>query len=216
MRDESTTWSRTIAVAAGVIAIGILPAAATASAPVAALQDLVGAKGSSGETALTHRGYALVGVTSPTSPVYWREPGTGRCVGVRTADGRVRAVDYVAEATCERAAAYRPSSPPPGKTGFFTVCGTTVDGKTYRYKCTVEGVAVGRPGRTVLHFPDNRVDLQWLGGDRVRATFAGMVPRETTFATTDGTTRFDAWDKPYFFVSDRTRAAAEVKAFRPE
>jgi hypothetical protein len=40
-----------------------------------------------------------------------------------------------------------PSAPAPSKTGFSTVCGVTVGGQEYRYKCTVEGVAVGKGGR---------------------------------------------------------------------
>ena len=126
----------------------------------------------------------------------------------------MRSVSYEPASRCEQAAAYEPMPPKPGKGGFSTVCGVTADGKDYRYRCTVDGVAVGQKGTTTLHFPDNRVALEWLGGDRVRITFAGMVPQDGTFVTTDGVTKFTAWDKPYFFVSDRTKAAVQLKQLR--
>ena len=42
------------------------------------------------------------------------------------------------------------SAPAPGRGGFATVCGVIVDGKTYRYKCTVEGAAPGGRGEYLL------------------------------------------------------------------
>jgi hypothetical protein len=64
-------------------------------------------------------------------------------------------VVHAANAECEKAAANKPKAPAPSATGFHTVCGVTVDGKPYRYKCTVEGAGPGGPGETTLHFPDN-------------------------------------------------------------
>ena len=106
------------------------------------------------------------------------------------------------------------SAPAPSKTGFSTVCGLTVGGQEYRYKCTVEGVAAGAPGETVLHYPDNTVTLRWLGGGKATATFAGMVPKDITFSTADGVTRFPFEDKVYFFASDRSVAAAQLRTLR--
>jgi len=103
------------------------------------------------------------------------------------------------------------AAPAPSKTGFATVCGVTVNGKEYRYRCTVEGAAPGAAGTTVLHFPDNTVTLAWLGGNKATATFAGMVPKAITFSSAAGSTRFSFEDKVYFFVSDRAAAAAALK-----
>jgi hypothetical protein len=116
--------------------------------------------------------------------------------------------------TDEAPAASRPAAPAPSKTGFSTVCGVTVDGKEYRDKCTVEGSAPGASGQTVLHFPDNSVTFAWLGAGKATATFAGMNPREVSFSTADGVTRFTFDDKVYFFVSDRSVAAAQLKTLR--
>lgn len=107
-----------------------------------------------------------------------------------------------------------PAAPAPSKTGFSTVCGVAVGGQDYRYKCTVEGAAAGTTGETVLHFPDNTVTLRWRGGNKATATFAGMVPRDITFSTADGVTRFPFEDKVYFFASDRATAAAQLKTLR--
>lgn len=107
-----------------------------------------------------------------------------------------------------------PSAPAPSETGFSTVCGVTVGGQDYRYKCTVEGAAAGTSGETVLHFPDNSVTLRWQGGGKATATFAGMVPKDITVTTADGVTRFPFEDKVYFFASDRAVAAAQLKTLR--
>jgi hypothetical protein len=111
----------------------------------------------------------------------------------------------------DAAVAQAAEAPPPSAFGFSTVCGVTVDGKDYRYRCTVEGAAAGEDGETVLSFPDNTVTITWLGGDKAMATFAGMVPREITVATADGVTRFPFEDKVYFYTSDRAKAAAEIE-----
>ena len=168
------------------------------------------------ETSLTGRGYAFLGRgEGPRSDFqYWREPQAGKCVGVRYRDNRVQSVVHAANAECERAAANKPKAPAPSATGFHTVCGVTVDGTPYRYKCTVEGAAPGGPGETTLHFPDNTVTLKWLGAKRASATFAGMNPRDVDVTTTEGMTQFLFDGKPYFWVSDRRAAELELQTLR--
>jgi hypothetical protein len=192
-------------------------AAPAAQAPVPALQDLMGAKGASVETSLTSRGYTYVG-RGPGAQAeieYWRAPQANACVGVRYQDNRVQAVVQSPNAECVAAAANKPKAPAPTAAGFSTVCGVTVDGKTYRYRCTVEGAPPATAGQTTaLHFPDNSVTLKWLGGNRASATFAGMNPVEVTVTSTEGVTTFTFEGKPYFWVSDRTAAALELKSVR--
>lgn len=206
--------TRVLAIAVAMVALGMGATAAHAKNPVAELQDLVGARGGSLDPAMERRGYAFVGVTGPSSPTYWRKVADGSCVAVRGSDGRVRSLDHAKAADCDKAAAWKPSPPKPTKSGFATVCGVEVEGKTYRYHCTVEGAATGAAGRTVLHFPDNRVTLEWPGANRVRATFDGMVPLESAYETHEGVTRFSVEGKPYFYVSDRAKAAVELKALK--
>ena len=94
------------------------------------------------------------------------------------------------------------------------MCGVTVDGREYRYKCTVEGAAPGGPGQTVLHFPDNVVTIKWLSASAATATFAGMKPGDITVSTVDGVTRFTFENQPYFYVSDRKAAATQLETLR--
>ncbi|MEZ5285378.1 MAG: hypothetical protein R2712_11350 [Vicinamibacterales bacterium] len=101
-------------------------------------------------------------------------------------------------------------APAPSATGYATVCGVTVEGKEYRYRCTVEGDAPGSTGTTALHFPDNDVTIAWHGGGKATATFAGMVPMDITIATEDGVTRFPFEDKVLLRPTAR-RAAAEAQ-----
>jgi hypothetical protein len=208
---------RSLGHAAAVFAVSLLAGASLAAEePVPALQDLMGAKGVWVETALTGRGYAFLGrgEGGRSDFQYWREPQTAKCVGVRYRDNRVTAVVHAANAECEKAAANKPKAPAPTATGFHTVCGVTVDGKPYRYKCTVEGGGPGGPGETTLHFPDNTVTLKWLGANRASATFAGMEPSDVDVTTTEGMTQFIFEGKPYFWVSDRRAAELELQSLR--
>ena len=116
--------------------------------------------------------------------------------------------------TDEAAAAHRPKAPEPSKTGFATVCGVTVAGKDYRYRCTVEGVDPGASGQTALHFPDNVVTLTWRSATSATATFEGMVPMAVTVSTTGGVTKFVLEDRVYYWVSDRRAAADELKTLK--
>jgi heat shock protein HslJ len=116
--------------------------------------------------------------------------------------------------TDEAAAAHRPKAPEPSKAGFATVCGVTVAGKDYRYKCTLEGVDPGASGQTVLHFPDNVVTLTWRSATSATATFEGMVPMAVTVSTTGGVTKFVFEDKVYFWVTDRRAAAEQLKTLK--
>lgn len=201
----------------GALTVALLVAATLgAQETVPALKDLLGARSAGAETALTTRGYIFVGIGPGAKHefAYWREPTTKRCVGVRHVQAHVKAVVYAPDAECDAAAANKPKAPAPSKTGFHTVCGVTVDGQEYRFKCTVEGAAPGGPGQTVLHFPDNVVTIKWENATAATATFAGMKPMNITVTTADGVTRFAFENKPYFYVSDRKAAAAQLETLR--
>lgn len=194
----------------------ILMPAAQAQDPAPDLQDLVGAKGSSGEQALQKRGYTYVkGEKSGNdSYTYWRQAHKGHCIIVRTAEGRYESLVKAPVADCQGSAS--DSAPASDEHGsrLATVCGVIADGKSYRYKCTVEGAAPGGRGKTVVHYPDQNITLHWLGGKRVSVTFEGMNPQQTTFNTSEGNTQFIYESKTYFYVSDPGAAEMEVKHFR--
>ena len=60
------------------------------SAATPSVQDLVGARGSSGEQVLQQRGFVWVKTekTGDSSYSYWQHRRTGQCITVRTVNGR--------------------------------------------------------------------------------------------------------------------------------
>ena len=206
---------RMMGYSAGALAAALIfTQAALAQDPAPGLQDLVGARGGSGEEALRERGYKFVkGEKSGAgSYTYWRQARTGQCIVVRTAEGRYQSLVTALNASCQDGAAESAPAPRPGR--FATVCGVIVDGKTYRYKCTVEGAAPGGSGKTVLHYPDQNITLNWRGGKRVSVTFEGMKAQPATFSTSEGNTQFVFEGKTYFYTSDPGAAEMEVKHFK--
>ena len=178
------------------------------------LQDLVGARGSSGEQVLQERGYTYVKGEKSGGASYtnWRNSRTGQCITVRTANGRYESLVKVPDVDCKGSAAE--SAPAPGPSGFATVCGVIADGKTYRYKCTVEGAAPGGSGKTVVHYPDQKITLHWRHGHQVGVEFEGIKVMPTTANTSEGNTQFMFESKTYFYTSDPGAAAMEVKHFK--
>ena len=196
----------------------VLTQAALAQDPAPGLQDLVGARGSSGEQALQKRGYKFVKGEKSGGDSYtnWRHARSGQCIIVRTANGRYQSIVSAPAFDCQGDATESAPAPELGKSGgrFATVCGVTVEGKLYRYKCTVTGAAPGGPGQTVIHYPDQKITLNWRGTRRGSVTFEGMKPQPMRFSTSEGSTQFIFEGKTYFYVSDRRAAKMEVQNFR--
>ncbi len=192
-------------------------AAALAQDPAPSLQDLVGTKGSAGELALEKRGYTWVRTekSGGDSFSYWREKENGQCVGVRTSDGRYASIVFVPELDCKGGAPAAKAEAPSGAGEFQTVCGVIVEGKTYRYRCTATDVRSGsKRTETVLRYPDQTIRLEWKSGDRVVLHFEGMVPKDATYATSEGETNFVFEGKTYFYISNEDLARREVESFR--
>lgn len=204
---------------AGALAAAFLLAhAAHAQDPAPGLQDLVGARGSSGEQVLQDRGYKFVKGEKSGGDSYtnWRHARSGQCITVRTADGRYQSLVKAPDADCRGGSSESAPAPGSGASGdrFATVCGVTVDGKPYRYKCTVSGAAPGGAGKTVVRYPDQTITLNWRGPRRGSVTFEGMQPQQVRFSTSEGATQFIFEGKTYFYVSDRGAAEMEVRNFR--
>lgn len=184
--------------------------------PVPALQDLVGARGGSAEDALRSRGYtwARTEKSGNDSYSYWRENENGQCVVVRTADGRYQSIAYATDFDCKGGGGGH-SANQERKEEFATVCGVMVAGEDYRYRCRVEDYySGGSKTRTVLHFPDQTIELTWKGGNRVGLQFEGMVPKEARYATSEGETNWVFEDKTYYYYSNKEVARREVESFR--
>lgn len=196
----------------------ILTQTALAQDPAPGLQDLVGARGSSGEQVLQQRGYQFVKgeKSGADSYTYWRQARTGQCIVVRTANGRYASLVKALDASCQGDSSDGVPAPGFDEHGsrFATVCGVIVDGKTYRYKCTVEGAAPGGSGKTVVHYPDQNITLNWRGKRRGSVTFEGMKAQPVTFSTAEGNTQFIYEGKTYFYTSDPGAAEMEVKHFK--
>jgi len=180
------------------------------------LEDLVGARAAGAENAMQERGYELLRSEAADGAryMYWQRPRSGECVIVRVADGRYASITGAPDFDCEQAAG-EPTAGPVPKNGFETVCGVTVEGRPYRYRCVVSGARPGKNGeKTVLRFPDQTLTLEWRKGDTVRLHFEGMNPANTRFSTYEGETQFEFEGKTYFYVSNRDLAEREVRSLR--
>ncbi len=203
--------------AGALAAVVLLVQTAHAQDPAPGLQDLVGARGSSGEQALNERGYRFIKGEKSGNDSYtnWRNARTGQCIIVRTAEGRYRSLVKAPAFDCQGGTAESAPAPGSGASGnhFATVCGVKVEGKPYRYKCAVEGAAPGGRGKTVVRYPDQTITLNWRNARRGSVTFEGMKPQPARFSTSEGTTQFVFEGKTYFYVSDPGAAEMEVKHF---
>ena len=67
------------------------------------LEDLIGARASSGEYQMKQRGYSYVRTekSGGSAYSYWREYRSNRCVTVRTADGRYQSIVYASDFDCQ-------------------------------------------------------------------------------------------------------------------
>lgn len=209
---------RRIASAAVVVWAGIgFAAPLAAQQPVKPLQDLIGARGSSGEEQLRSRGYTFVrgDKSGDAAYTYWRQPQTNRCLSVRTEDGRYAAIVFTPDADCQAA----PGGGSAGATGgsedsFDTVCGIEVGGQTYRYRCHLhnQGCAPGGGGpcRTTVTMPDNEYVITWHKNDEIDVTFAGMAPKRSKSSFQHGQTRFQFEDKVFFVYREKSSGQREL------
>ena len=71
------------------------------------LQDLIGARGRDGEYQMQHRGYTHVRTDKSDDSAYsfWTDNRSGRCVQVRTTDGRYASIVHTPDADCGTAMA---------------------------------------------------------------------------------------------------------------
>ena len=74
----------------------------TAATPY--VQDLIGARGSSGENVLQERGFAWIKTekSGGSSYTYWKHNQSGQCISVRTTDGRYVSLVKTPPYDCEK------------------------------------------------------------------------------------------------------------------
>lgn len=199
------------------LAIGSLACTITAQVnaqtPVPNLQDLVDARGSSGEAELQNRGYEFIRTekSEDSAYSYWLESETGKCVTVRTENGRYQSLVYAPSFDCQTA-----SSPEMRTETFETVCGVIVDGQNYRYLCEASDQYEGQNKvKTTLRYPDIEFQLVWKSGNQVRIDTTGASSIEATYSTSEGETDIFTSEKTYFYISDKDLAIMEVQNFQP-
>ncbi len=85
---------------------------AQAGQTVPALSDLVGAKAGQAENTVTQRGYVWVRTakSDDSSYGYWTESGTGKCVAIRTTEGRYQSINYAPDTDCAQASPNKPAA----------------------------------------------------------------------------------------------------------
>ena len=199
------------------LTIGLLACTVTnyvnAQTPVPNLQDLVDARGSSGEAELQNRGYEFIRTekSEDSAYSYWLESGTGKCVTVRTENGRYQSLVYTPSFDCETA-----STPELRTETFETVCGVIVDGQNYRYLCEALDQYEGNNRvKTTLRYPDIELQLVWKSGNQVRIDTTGTSSIEATYSTSEGETDIFTSEKTYFYISDQGLATIELQNFQP-
>ena len=203
-----------VQLALSVLCSGVL----AAQEPVAPLRDLVGAKGAGGETQMLSRGYELAGASqaAESSFTYWREPKSGRCVAVRTTEGRFASITYTKDADCHGSASGAANNQTGASEGTLqTVCGVETGGKTYRYRCqlSTEGCQGQGYCRSKLTMPDNELQITWGKDGQIEVRAEGMVAQKTMSSFRDGQTRFDFGGNTYFVYRSPDRARRELASF---
>ncbi len=182
------------------------------------LQDLIDVKGGSAEGQMERRGYRWVHTVKSNNSAdsYWRESLNGRCVAVRTTDGRYASIAYTQDIDCIVSNQGNNEQEHDGQgDGFETVCGVIVDGKSYRYRCNVDDTYEGdQKTKTLLHFPDQTMELQWQPNNEVLIRQKDLKDRTAHYSTLEGETNFRSDGNTYFYISNRDAARLEVENFR--
>lgn len=181
---------------------------------VKGLDDLIGARGRSGEQQMEERGYRFVRTEKSDDSAwsYWRERGTGKCVSVRTTQGRYGSIVYAPDFNCRQGdKAAVSGAGAPGGENYESVCGVKVNTKTHRYRCQVEDTLQdGRKVRTILHYPDTTMELLWKDGDRVTIRTEGLADRQADYTWGRDEISFSTGDRSYFYISNREKARQAV------
>jgi hypothetical protein len=194
---------------------------AASAGPRAEVRDLIGGDAIKAFDIMTSRGFTSV-ETYTTSDDYivtwWYNASTGQCVNTQSRGGRVTSAVEDRYPKCDEAAAKAgggANSAGGNVDSFDTVCGVIVGGQDTPYRCRVtDRYAGGRKTQTTLRFPDQTIELTWRPAKRVGLQFEGMVPKEATYASSEGETNWVFEGKTYYYFSDKDRARSEVQRLR--
>ena len=199
-----------------VFAVGIVAAASIhAQDLVDDLQDLIGARGRDGEYQMQHRGYTHVRTDKSDDSAYsfWTDNRSGRCVQVRTTDGRYASIVYAPSTDCTENGGGEQSTIDREET-FETLCGSAVDGKITRYRCEVTDyfLANGRK-RTTLRFPDMEMTFRWHSDKKVGVEREGMNTVQANYKSSNGSHEIFVDGMTYFYAYDKEEGERRLQKF---
>lgn len=120
------------------------------------LTDLVGARGSSGETQMEARGYVWTRTTTVRDQKwsYWWNQRLGQCASIATMDGRYSAIMAVPALNCDKRVPAGAAAPRPGELARITQGGT--DGDSIMLICWGEGRKPGAASGTRFEYNRQR------------------------------------------------------------
>jgi len=201
---------------AGIVGMSAV-AGVFAQESVSGLQDLIEVKGRDAEYQMGERGYTWVRTDKSSGDAYsyWRENQSGRCVSVRTSDGRYASIVYTPDFDCQGGGQAGSGEASERQDEFATVCGVIVNREPHRYRCkAVDFYQGSQKTRTALHFPDQIIRLRWRDGQEVGVHMEGMEVQHTQYRVSEGETDFILEGKTYFYISNKDAARREVESFR--
>ena len=183
-----------------------------AQEPVPHLQDLVGARGGDGERLMGERGYTWVRTDKSGGDAYsyWRDNRSGRCVSVRTSQGRYAAIVRTPDSECQTEQGGSAESS--GRRDEFpTVCGVAFEGKVHPYRCKAVDIYEGDEKiKTELHFPDQVIRLTWQSAKKVAVHFEGMKTQHAEYVQAGDDINWFLDDKTYFYTPDKKLAKKKL------
>lgn len=190
----------------------LLVTALAAQQPVPHLQDLVGARGGDGERLMGERGYTWVRTDKSGGDAYsyWRDNRSGRCVSVRTSEGRYAAIVHSPDSDCQKEQGSSAGSSE-RRDEFPTVCGVAFEGKVHPYRCKAVDIYEGdKKTKTEVHFPDQVIRLRWQSANKVAVHVEGMETRHAEYRQAGDDINWFLDDKTYFYTPDKNLAKKKL------
>ena len=126
--------------------------------PAEGLSDLVGAKAGQAEMGLKQRGYTYVKTdkSGDSSYSYWTENSTGKCVTIRTADGRYQSIVYAPEFDCKNSETAESEPVVTSVDGQCTLYNKKSDNNKYKGTCEIEQHASQNTNKYVIKFSNGQ------------------------------------------------------------
>lgn len=196
-------WALSVSMVAGLFAQEAVPG----------LQDLIGVRGRDAEPEMVKRGYTWIRTEKTDSEAYgyWRDNRGGRCLAVRTSEGRWESIVFVPSFSCESEESSDSGAGYDRTDEFETVCGVAFGGKIHRNRCkVVDYYREDTKKMTDVHFPDQVMRLRWQNDRKVAVHIEGQETQRVEYRAAVGDINYFMDDKTYFYTADQEKAKLEV------